>query len=169
MIGLISSCLWGRIWGWIGLVGGTYYYCTWVTAGSRALRAIIVCKKLEFYSPHWIATLLFVFSENHVELPVVNDVDLPPEYVVRVIMVYGRSQSTIPSFSGDGKQVCTTTIFIMVYTTFVVINFVIIIIYYWKLIYFHSLFFPTDFWHANGITIFLFWCPLCSWTSWWGK
>lgn len=43
--------------------------------------------------------------ENHVELPVIDNVDLPPQHVVRVIMIYGRSHSSLPSFSGEGRQI----------------------------------------------------------------
>lgn len=44
--------------------------------------------------------------ENHVELPKSsNIVDIPPEYVVRVILIYGRSHSEIPSLSSEAKRI----------------------------------------------------------------
>lgn len=59
--------------------------------------------KLSTYEDYDMAKLFEVIQEN-VTLPHVEDISLPPPYVVRVIIVYGRSYC-IPRMSTRGKEI----------------------------------------------------------------
>ncbi|XP_028412980.1 BRISC and BRCA1-A complex member 1-like [Dendronephthya gigantea] len=60
----------------------------------------------EFSLPQFDMASLLETIENHVELPQVpNEVDIPPEYVVRIILIYGRSHSEIPTLSREARRI----------------------------------------------------------------